>query len=853
VTRSTNYQAGPATASYTTQSGTATAGKDFTQVTGVLSWAADDTNPKTITVPINSLGGAGKHFAVKLTAAGGDAALNTQISTAVSFANGAPATPQGDVYFSAPVYLIGSQGGLAVLTVNRGGDPSEAAVVAYATGSYSAAASTDFTSSSGQLNWAAGDASPHTIAVPINSASLGGRDFFVTLSQQSGGTLGSPGTATVAILPVSNALQIHVQGDQLVDALGNTVQLRGATIDGLEATGCSWTASHAVATGATEPDWSKLVAWKLNAVRLPISRSCWANPAYQTLLTTAAADAAAAGLAVIIDEDEPITGGFTSTSAEPIPSLADVLAFWNSVALTFAGQPAVLFELGPSLATGPNYVGGAYNLLIHAIRSTNATNVILLGGPTGDSNLTWWTQYPPTDVVNQLALAYRELPSSSNAAPPNTAAAGVLNAPGVPVVVTETGAPAGSGAGTNYLTQMLALADQDNWGVIASEWNPADSESVVFDSLIQSLSNYAPTQGEGVVYNQWSFNHRNTAVNVGPIPNADAQLPATTPTTPIQAVATGSAGSTVPSSAALTRLLVNLSNLTGSSRRLLIGQHTNYWDADPTDNITGLQQQTGQLPAIVGTAYNVGGSPEDGIALSNQYLEQGALVMLSWWPGNPTSGVSTTDATNVAINFTAVITPGTAEYQNWHASLDAFAAAAATLTGPVYFRPFLELNGDWFWWGGHDPAQFITLWKQTHDYLVNTKGLTNLVWVYCINSGVKHYADYFPGTDYADVVAMDEYPPGNASEDVAMYQAMLSLNEPMIFAEAGDANANVGLPAPFTKDNSQMITTIKTYFPAVVAALIWSQSASLDMQMGASTIMNDPSNIVLATLSTVSP
>jgi len=44
----------------------------------------------------------------------------------------------------------------------------------------------------------------------------------------------------------------------------------------------------------------------------------------------------------------------------------------------------------------------------------------------------------------------------------------------------------------------------------------------------------------------------------------------------------------------------------------------------------------------------------------------------------------------------------------------------------VLWRPFHEMNGDWFWWGGKDPDVFIQIWRHMFDYFTKTKDLDNL-------------------------------------------------------------------------------------------------------------------------------
>lgn len=61
---------------------------------------------------------------------------------------------------------------------------------------------------------------------------------------------------------------------------------------------------------------------------------------------------------------------------------------------------------------------------------------------------------------------------------------------------------------------------------------------------------------------------------------------------------------------------------------------------------------------------------------------------------------------------------------------------------PILWRPFHELNGNWFWWGKQGPENFKRLWKTMYDYLVNKRKLNNLIWVLCYIGNPQ--ADWFP-------------------------------------------------------------------------------------------------------------
>ena len=120
----------------------------------------------------------------------------------VTYTMPAAANP-GVLAFVAPSMTVMENAGNALVTVARTGGSDGAASVAYGTSAGTALAGVDYTTSVGNLNWPAGDASSRTITVPIiNNAGVNPspRSFSVNLSGVSGSTLGSPGTVVVNII-----------------------------------------------------------------------------------------------------------------------------------------------------------------------------------------------------------------------------------------------------------------------------------------------------------------------------------------------------------------------------------------------------------------------------------------------------------------------------------------------------------------------------------------------------------------------------------------------------------------------------------------------------------------------------
>jgi mannan endo-1,4-beta-mannosidase len=143
-----------------------------------------------------------------------------------------------------------------------------------------------------------------------------------------------------------------------------------------------------------------------------------------------------------------------------------------------------------------------------------------------------------------------------------------------------------------------------------------------------------------------------------------------------------------------------------------------------------------------------------------------------------------------AAEFDAVLDPGSALHARWCAQVDAAAAVLTRLRDAgvaVLWRPYHEMNGPWFWWGGQ-PERLVLLWRQLFDRLVRHHGLTNLVWVWSPNAAYDSaapFAPYFPGHDVVDVLAVDTY---GGHYEPEHYRALLDLADgrPVGLGEIGD-------------------------------------------------------------------
>jgi hypothetical protein len=176
------------------------------------------------------------------------------------------------------------------------------------------------------------------------------------------------------------ALSIHVSGNHLVDGNGNTVQLRGVNVSGLEGVAIGgWSPSNAwgSVTGTPTPNWTTIKTWGVNAVRLPLNEASWlgltcaddggygsvvtngvkvhnvpgqivkADPGgnYQSTVATSVAEATAAGLYVIIDLHLAAPGNLCPMAQNAMADADHSIAFWTSLATMLKTYPNVIFEL----------------------------------------------------------------------------------------------------------------------------------------------------------------------------------------------------------------------------------------------------------------------------------------------------------------------------------------------------------------------------------------------------------------------------------------------------------------------------------------------------------------------------
>jgi hypothetical protein len=199
---------GTTTVDFATSDGTAIAGSDYTSTSGTLTFSHGSIS-QTFTVPISNDTADEPDETVNLTLSNvtGSGTLGTPATAVLTITDNDPPTFSLD----ASTYSVDEDDLRVSVTINRGGDLSQAVRVDYATSDPSglntcaqvtgnASQRCDYATVVGTLRFAAGEISK-VIHIPVVDDVYieGGETFTLTLSNALGGELATPATATITI------------------------------------------------------------------------------------------------------------------------------------------------------------------------------------------------------------------------------------------------------------------------------------------------------------------------------------------------------------------------------------------------------------------------------------------------------------------------------------------------------------------------------------------------------------------------------------------------------------------------------------------------------------------------------
>lgn len=223
-----------------------------------------------------------------------------------------------------------------------------------------------------------------------------------------------------------------------------------------------------------------------------------------------------------------------------------------------------------------------------------------------------------------------------------------------------------------------------------------------------------------------------------------------------------------------------------SGKKIIAGQHNKEPNADPAKWTDYIYETTGHYPGLWSGDFLFQQENIDNrwkmIKEAEQQWNNGALINLMWHACPPDMGEpcgwdpGLLNAQLDDAQWEALITEGTELNNTWRKRMDDIAVYLQYLEDKrvvVMFRPFHEMNQGLFWWAGRKGENGTAeLYRQTHDYFENEKGLTNLIWVWDMQDLSRDFEEYNPGDDYWDVFAFDIYDSGY---DKSWYDYILTI------------------------------------------------------------------------------
>ncbi|QBD83602.1 hypothetical protein EPA93_26970 [Ktedonosporobacter rubrisoli] len=266
-----------------------------------------------------------------------------------------------------------------------------------------------------------------------------------------------------------------------------------------------------------------MASWQMNAVRISINEDCWlgingvpaqyAGKNYQQAITDYVNLLHDKNMLAIIDLHWVSVGTTPATKQLAMPDLDHSVDLWKSVATNFKDDSSILFDLynepfttswdcwrdGSTAAssapcTDVNFAVAGMQTLVDAVRSTGATNPLLLAGLRWGNDMTGWLDHKPHDPQHNLMAAYHNYNFNQCITSSCWQSQVLPVARRVPLVMTEVGE---TDCAHSFIDNLMNWADRYNIGYIPWAWN---TYGCGYPALLSKMSTGTPSvYGQGVM------------------------------------------------------------------------------------------------------------------------------------------------------------------------------------------------------------------------------------------------------------------------------------------------------------------------------------------------------------------
>jgi Cellulase (glycosyl hydrolase family 5) len=309
------------------------------------------------------------------------------------------------------------------------------------------------------------------------------------------------GARSARATSVAASPYVAVSGNHIVDESGEPVRLLGVNRSGAE---YACLQGRRVFDGpSNSASVQAMAAWRIDAVRVPLNEDCWlgvngigaavGGRAYQHAIEQYVQTLESQGMVAILDLHWAAPGKNLASGQWPVPDLDHAPRFWTSVARAFAGNHGVIFDLfnEPYTTSWPCWLNGCttrfraarrvvsyqsagMQTLVNAVRSTGATQPIMVGGLRYSSDDSQWLAFEPADPDHQLIVSFHNynFGDCNTEACWNSSIAPLAET--VPVVTDELGE---GGCRQGYIDRDMSWADGHGVSYLGWAWDSTSAPS----------------------------------------------------------------------------------------------------------------------------------------------------------------------------------------------------------------------------------------------------------------------------------------------------------------------------------------------------------------------------------------
>lgn len=318
----------------------------------------------------------------------------------------------------------------------------------------------------------------------------------------------------------SNTFSIAVSGNRFVNRQGQTVRLHGVNRSGTEYMCTGGGGPFDGPSDAASID--AMLAWHINAVRVPLNEHCWLGingypnasysaAQYRQAIVNYVNLLVSKNIYPMLELHWANSGTSPASGQTPMPNRDHTPTFWTDVANTFKSNPAVMFDLyneplpdnnqntttawtcwrDGGTCNGVPFTAAGMQELVTAVRNTGATNVIVLSGVQYSGTTFRINEFKPNDPLNQLAGSQHNYDTYGLCVTTSCWEASYSGVGNMPFIAGELGTNNCTGT---YVTNFMNWADSKGASYLGWAWNTYDCSS--FPSMISNYNGTPTTFGE---------------------------------------------------------------------------------------------------------------------------------------------------------------------------------------------------------------------------------------------------------------------------------------------------------------------------------------------------------------------